>query len=643
MAGKRTSPRTLAKEQSDQFDMDKIFDGITLTNFNDRITVKNIQFIATNLGMLPDPTVDNYCDCVSKYIVRKESQRLPNWRWHCLDCKKYRSPTRGTVFEYCHLDNRQEERNYIIRVFKLSLTFIEKMQVIRAQAEAKVERKAVGEWFHRFRSVMNTVNTNDFKKFSNGTEIDESCLCYSKYGRGRDLGVKRKNLWLLGFIDRKTKMRFMTRVFKRTIGYIDPIIKGVLAEGEAVIYTDMFRTYTNFMKRHPGFVKDHKTVCHKREFVNKEDSEAHTQNIEINWRYTKETVKNYSSLDIIDNYLAEYIYRCNNFVHEKYGFGRNMIKLLRDIGRVYAADGQEGISEVEIIDPRFKDGFDDDAADQNDFYDANELKKKAEYRDDILEEIKDCLSPEPLPEEPEVDLKTFKEDRVIMEYRERRDRYIKMRKTEPNSNYKRILRILIGEDGGWLNSDEINDYIELMKKRYSGFEYANTYLMEALRNKGNPFSYIAIRGDKKQKIQNIFAKDFFFIPVNVIKDDIGHWCLYVIDNRLETRSIKVNDSMVGFYKNHRDDMKLLIKFLNDSRDEIGLPRMDGYKIDTGSRKAKVPQQQNGRDCGMFIFEFMRTLLDEGEVLKTSFNTTEKAIMVRRIKMAAELIQSNPTD
>ena len=51
--------------------------------------------------------------------------------------------------------------------------------------------------------------------------------------------------------------------------------------------TDEWKNYKNLKKQ--GFT--HHTICHKTNFVNPENPNIHTQNIEVYWRYPKKYIK----------------------------------------------------------------------------------------------------------------------------------------------------------------------------------------------------------------------------------------------------------------------------------------------------------------------------------------------------------------
>jgi hypothetical protein len=71
------------------------------------------------------------------------------------------------------------------------------------------------------------------------------------------------------------------------------------------IISDALASYN----RLPEIGYQHKFVIHKKEFINSADRSVHTQNIEIRNRWTKESIKSYTTNRKLNSYCAEYAYR----------------------------------------------------------------------------------------------------------------------------------------------------------------------------------------------------------------------------------------------------------------------------------------------------------------------------------------------
>ena len=202
--------------------------------------------LAHQFDMLPRWLMDEdaKCMCGNLFDTKMEIACRPlGWRYWYENCRKSPSPLHGVTFNY---SNRS-----VKETFKLILCFVARYSHQQIVNPCKVDEKTVTDWSKRCRFVMEVVNSNDFHKLNGHVEIDETCLCRKRYVKGCLLKSQLRHLWKVAFIDRKTKPRFMNRVFKRTIPYMDKLMTSVLAAG-CTIYTDKLRTYDNFIKRNPG-------------------------------------------------------------------------------------------------------------------------------------------------------------------------------------------------------------------------------------------------------------------------------------------------------------------------------------------------------------------------------------------------------
>lgn len=132
-------------------------------------------------------------------------------------------------------------------------------------------------------------------------EIDETLLVRRKYNRGRIV----KQIWLFGGIERVSKRSFIIPLLeaeeRRNEETLIPLIKKYILPG-SIIYSDSWRAYNN-IEQHSF---KHYTINHSENFVNPQDLEIHTQNIERLWRDVKEWVKRPG---IRSTYLRQYLSR----------------------------------------------------------------------------------------------------------------------------------------------------------------------------------------------------------------------------------------------------------------------------------------------------------------------------------------------
>ncbi|KAF7689115.1 hypothetical protein CDIK_2865 [Cucumispora dikerogammari] len=113
-------------------------------------------------------------------------------------------------------------------------------------------------------------------------EVDETALSTTKYNTDR----RFEQIWCIERICRRTKNVFYKLSRKRTQKVMNELMTKRV-EKNTTIVTDGWKGYENLKKQ--GFA--HHTICHKTNFVNLENPNIHTQNIEVYWRYLKKYIK----------------------------------------------------------------------------------------------------------------------------------------------------------------------------------------------------------------------------------------------------------------------------------------------------------------------------------------------------------------
>lgn len=457
-----------------------------------------------------------------------------------------------------------------------------------------------------------------------------------KYGRGALLSSQLRHLWIVGFIERDTKRRFMVRVYRRNIKYMDPIMRTILKPG-CTIYTDKFRTYSNFMTRNPGIVKKHESINHKEHFVDPTNSDVHTQTIESNWKQAKKAIKSYLSLDVIDEYLAEYQYKCNYFIKEKHSYEQNYVTLLKHIAKVFAPQGCEGLIMKEVLDPQLSDGFvedTDNAVDNPDdadaFYDKEELMNKVQFdkhmKKQLFKEFADMLSDDEVIEDEldeDVELiawvKNWISKKRVISY----SRLVQIASTD-------ILNVIGKRSNGWVNDEAINAYLQLVSEKYTkpGYKiiFTNTNFFPALIGGGETYQWV--------DDDELAEADIIFIPIHEAdptEPADGHWFLGIVDHR-QKRFIILN----SIARRHKDEYQAIRTYMEQLHSSRGLPRLDEYQHLYCLSKKDVPQQTNGVDCGVYTMLFAKIYARDGGVKKSSINA--KNIRIHRYSIARDLIR-----
>ena len=158
-------------------------------------------------------------------------------------------------------------------------------------------------------------------------------------------------------------------------------------------------------------------------------------------------------------------------------------------------------------------------------------------------------------------------------------------------------------EGGWVNDEVINFYIQLLKERDTALcskldfrrpsHYFTSLFISKLLNLGPKgsgiYEYPGVRAWTKKV--DVFAMDMLFIPINI---ENSHWTLVVVN--VQKCEIHYYDSL-----NRSEDkyLEAVQRWLHDeAKDKDKSYNAALWKH--YSRESSVPQQQNGFDCGVFL-------------------------------------------
>jgi len=116
-------------------------------------------------------------------------------------------------------------------------------------------------------------------------EIDESKYFHRKYHRGQ----WREGHWVFGGIERDTGKCFLVEVPDRTAATLQQHIQTHILPGSHIV-SDGWAAYANIDAIRGG-IYTHAVVVHQAHFVDPNDTEIHTQNIENMWMWAKRKIK----------------------------------------------------------------------------------------------------------------------------------------------------------------------------------------------------------------------------------------------------------------------------------------------------------------------------------------------------------------
>lgn len=136
-------------------------------------------------------------------------------------------------------------------------------------------------------------------------EIDESYYFHRKYQRGE----WRPGHWVFGGIERVSGKCFLVQVADRTAETLKNEILQHILPGSHIV-SDGWAAYAKIDQINDG-IYTHDTVIHERNFVDPDDRDVHTQNIENLWMRAKRKLKRQfgTSHALFTSYLHEFVFR----------------------------------------------------------------------------------------------------------------------------------------------------------------------------------------------------------------------------------------------------------------------------------------------------------------------------------------------
>jgi len=136
-------------------------------------------------------------------------------------------------------------------------------------------------------------------------EIDETKYFHRKYHRG----VWKEGHWVFGGIERGSRKCFMVEVADRRADTLTNVIRQYILPGTHIV-SDGWRAYQNLGAINHG-IYTHDTIIHERNFVDPDDDDIHTQNIENMWMRAKRKIRRQfgTSDELFPSYLAEFLWR----------------------------------------------------------------------------------------------------------------------------------------------------------------------------------------------------------------------------------------------------------------------------------------------------------------------------------------------
>uniref|UniRef100_A0A0K0EA96 DDE_Tnp_IS1595 domain-containing protein n=1 Tax=Strongyloides stercoralis TaxID=6248 RepID=A0A0K0EA96_STRER len=267
-----------------------------LSLLNDLNTNDKILAFSMNHRLIYSMQLCPSCNCPMKLAQRTS---IDNLRWRCYkrECNKSISIRAGSFLE----NIKTSLKKFILYLYLWSNDTSSE----NIAKELELCGNTISTFNFKIRSILQEFRTptNPIGGVNDVVEIDETVITKRKYNKGRQIPAQ----WVVGGISRATKKFFIVSVPNRNeLTLLDVIKRHVLPN--STIYTDGWRGYRNLSQH--GYT--HKTVIHQENFVNPEDANIHTQNIENLWSVLKRFLrKKGTNRKEIMSYINEFAFKNN--------------------------------------------------------------------------------------------------------------------------------------------------------------------------------------------------------------------------------------------------------------------------------------------------------------------------------------------
>jgi transposase-like protein len=245
---------------------------------------------------------------------------MPKWRaWYCNECRKQFTAKVGTVLEDSPLGF--DKWAFAIWMLGGDRNGTSSYELAR---KVGVTQRSAWFMFHRIRYAM---SVGSYEKFAGPVEMDETYIggkaqsdrLNPDTGKFMPTGPQQGKSIVAGIIERKGKVRafVVPNVQRATLA---PIIAKHVMPG-ATMYTDALPSYNNLSDEYKHFV-----INHAIEYVN---GHIHTNSIENFWAGLKRTISGtytFTSVQHLERYLDEQIFRFNNREKKDATRARTVIK-----------------------------------------------------------------------------------------------------------------------------------------------------------------------------------------------------------------------------------------------------------------------------------------------------------------------------
>ena len=244
------------------------------------------------------------CDQPCRLVAYEKG--IDKKRWKCSHCKLTKSIRDESFFSKSHLS--------LQKIMILTYCWANDFQQNIAAHEARVNNTStIVDWYNFCREECETylerqhieIGGIDEDGFPIEVEIVESKYFHRKYHRGE----WREGHWVFGGIERRSKRCFLVEVPDRRAVTLEALIQQYILPGSH-IFSDGWAAYGNIDAIANG-VYMHSVVNHRQAFVDPNNPNIHTNNVENLWMRAKRKLRmQFGTSEVLfTTYLHEFMYK----------------------------------------------------------------------------------------------------------------------------------------------------------------------------------------------------------------------------------------------------------------------------------------------------------------------------------------------
>jgi transposase-like protein len=258
--------------------------------------------------------------CNDSMSLIKSPKGIDMYRWNCPRCKATKSIRVNSIFD----NSRLSLKSFLLVLLLWAKDYSQKS----IAEEAHINKITTSKLTILLREICQEdfilqsqkIGGYDAKNNRIIVEIDETKFFHRKYHRGRYTDGQ----WCFGGVERNSRKCFIVPIADRRESTLLNCIFEWILPG-TIIISDKWASYRNLMQ-HNDY--QHFTVNHSLNFVNPENPEIHTNNIENLWHHCKRKLRRQygTSSMLFEGYIFEFMWRMR-YQNKKTIFGALIITI----------------------------------------------------------------------------------------------------------------------------------------------------------------------------------------------------------------------------------------------------------------------------------------------------------------------------